>query len=247
MQELRDQIIPARGVRVTIESIPDFPTCRIDAELYNLDEPEEMDRAYGLIRQAVEELKQHAADNDKSPDHPLTKMLRAQQTVELLKVPVMAELAQDYESRGLSVVFFVNFRQTIEELAKRFPGIGIIDGSTVKSRDKTIAAFQSNHLRRLAVNSKAGGVSMSLHDLHGGHPRAGIASPCFSAETMRQLFFRLPREGGKSHSFYKVLFAAGTIEKKIWSAVRNRLNNLDALMTLTDADWTPDNLSFKDN
>ena len=242
MKSIRDQIIPARGVRVTVASIPGFPTCQIDAELYDLDKPEEMDRAYGIMREAVETLKQHASENDKSPDHPLTKILRAQQTVELLKVPVMTELGETYADRGLSVVFFVNYRQTIEELLKKFPGAGIIDGTTIKTREKTLAAFQSNHLRKLIVNSKAGGVSMSLHDLHGGHPRAGIASPCFSAETMRQLFFRLPRESGKSHSFYKVLFAAGTIEKKIWSAVRGKLNNLDALMTLTDSDWCPDNL-----
>lgn len=244
MQEIRSDIIPARGVRVTIGSIPNFPTCDIQAELYNLDDPAEMDRAYSLMKEAIEALKQHASDTDKSPDHPLTKMLRAQQTVELLKVPIMTELANDYSSKGLSVVFFVNFRQTIDELAKRFPGIGIIDGSTIKTRSKTIAAFQRNALRKLAVNNKAGGVAMSVQDLIGGFPRAGLVSPCFSAEIMRQLFGRLPREGGKSHSFYKVLFGAGTIEKKIWSAVRGKLNNLDALMTLTDADWTPDNLVF---
>ncbi len=244
MKELRSQVIPSRGVRVTTAEIPGFPSCSIDAELYDLENPAEMDRAYAQMREAIEELKAHSATNDKAPEHPLTKVLRARQTVELLKVPIMSELGQDYADKGVSIVFFLNFRQTIDELLKIFPDAGVVDGSTVDTRDITVAGFQANLLRRLIVNCSAGSVSMSLQDLHGDFPRGGIVSPCFSADVMRQLFGRLPRDGGKSHSFYKVLFAAGTIEKKVWSAVRGRLNNLDALMTLSDADWTPDNLSF---
>ncbi len=165
--------------------------------------------------------------------------------MELLKVPIFSELAADYADKGVSIVFFLNFRQTIDELLKIFPDAGIVDGSTIKTRDETVAAFQRNDLRRLLVNCAAGSVSMSLQDLHGDFPRGGLVSPCFSADIMRQIFGRLPRDGGKSHSFYRVLFGAGTIEKKVWAAVRGRLNNLDALMTLTDSDWTPDNLRLQ--
>lgn len=240
MAELRREIIPSRGVRVTTQSIPGFPTCQIDAELYDLDNPAELNRVYEEMRDAVEQLKTRSL-SDKAAEHPLTKILRARQQVELLKVPIFSELAEDYRAKELSVVFFVNFRQTIDELQKRFPDAGIIDGQT-KNRELNIQSFQQNKMRELLVNCEAGKESMSLHDLCGGFPRAGLVSPCFSASTMRQIFGRLPREGGRSHSFYKVLFAAGTIEENIWRSVRGKLNALDTLLTLSDSDWTPDNL-----
>ena len=134
----------------------------------------------------------------------------------------------------------MNFSQTIEELFKRFPDAGIVDGIR-KDREQTISAFQRNKLRRLIVNNKAGSVSMSLHDLQGGHPRGGLVSSGFSATELEQIFGRLPRDGGKSHSFYRVLFAAGPIEVKIWKAVKAKL---DSGQALTDADLIPDNLSI---
>jgi hypothetical protein len=56
---------------------------------------------------------------------------------------------------------------------------------------------------------------------------------------MRQIFGRLPRVVGKSKSFYRVLFAAGTCEVPMHRAVSAKLNNLDAL---NDADLMPENL-----
>lgn len=242
MLDIRSQIIPSRGVRVTTDSIPGFPTCDISTELYDLENPVQIDRAYREMAEELAALDNKAA-GDKCPDNPLTISLRAQQKVELLKVPVMAELAEDYDAKGVSIVFFVNFSQTIEALFKRFPDAGIVDGSParMKSRDKTISRFQHNELRRLIVNNRAGSVSMSLHDLEGGHPRGGLVSSGFSAVDLEQIFGRLPRDGGRSHSFYRVLFAAGSIEVKIWRAVKAKL---DAGEALTDADLMPDNLKI---
>ena len=240
MRELRSKIIPSRGIRVTRDSIPGFPTCDITAELYDIDDPAQLNRAYREMQHALEQLRRRGA-SDKDASHPLTKMLRAQQEIELLKVPVMAELASDYEQKGISIVFFVKFTQTIEELFKRFPDAGVVDGSQkwLKRRDGTIADFQANKLRRLIVNNKAGSVSMSLQDLHGGFPRGGLVSAGFSADELQQIFGRLPRDGGKSHSFYRVLFAAGTVEVNIWRAVKAKL---DAGEALIDSDLAPDNL-----
>ena len=240
MSQIRSAIIPARGVRVTADDIPGFPERDIQAELYDIDDPEKINGAYGQMADALGRLRE-IKSADKDPEHPLTKILRLRQEVELLKVPVFAELARDYLDKGFSVACFVNFRATIDELLKLLPGSRIIDGASTKTRDQTLDLFQCNECRSLLVNSDAGGICLSLHDLHGGFPRVGLVSPCFSAVTLRQVFGRFQREGGKSRSYYRIIFANGTVEMPIWRAVRPKLDNIDAL---TDGDLTPENLRF---
>jgi len=240
MLGLREQIIPSRGVRVRSEDIPGFPACDIQAELYDVTSPEVFDKLYEQVREAQEALKLRKLD-DVAPDSPLTKILRARQEIELLKVPIAAELGQDYLDKGFSLVLFVNFRQTIDELVKLFPAARIIDGTpeSLRYREESVALFQRNMLNTLIVNAAAGGECLSMQDLDGEHPRAGLVMPNHSATSMRQLFGRLPRDGGKSTAIYRVMLAAGTIETNIHRALRTKLNNLDAL---NDADLNPGNL-----
>jgi hypothetical protein len=240
MADIRGGIIPARGVRVTTGDIPGFPECNISAELYDLEEGGTIDRLYAAMAGALKELSTKTA-GDTAAEHPLTKILRARQRIELLKVPLAVELAEDYRAKGCSVAIFCNFRQTIDELSNRLKCLTIVDGSPdgVKNRDRHIAAFQRNDSDRIILNSDAGGQCLSLHDVYGGHTRVGIVFPNFSANSLRQVLGRLPRYGGKSPAFYRVLFAAGTVEVPIHRALRSKLNNLDAL---TDADLQPENL-----
>jgi hypothetical protein len=243
MAEIRAQIIPERGIRISRKDIPGFPEVDIQPELYDVTTPAVFDELYAQVKEAQEALKLRQ-ENDVAPDSPLTKIIRARQKIELLKVPIAEELGQDYLDKGFSVVWFVNFRQTIDELSRRFPDARIIDGSadSVKYRDEWVADFQGNRINALIVNSDAGGECLSLQDLTGYNPRVGLAMPSFSATRFRQLVGRLPRDGGLSMVTYRVLLAAKTIETNIHRALRSKLNNLDAL---NDADLNPGNLIIK--
>jgi hypothetical protein len=234
MLELRSKIIPARGVRVRCEDIPGFPACDIQAELYDVESPQEIDRLHAEVQEALGLLTAKAA-TDQAPDSPLTRILRGRQRIELLKVPIAEELGGDLLQKGFSVVFFVNFRQTIEELAKRFPDAPVIDGTpdSVKCRDVSVARFQRNECQALIVNNAAGGVCLSMQDLDGEHPRMGLVMPSFSATEMIQVFGRLPRDGGKSTAHYRVLFADTMIERGMHRAVKAKVGNIE---TLNDAD-----------
>lgn len=238
MLDIRSKIIPARGVRLGPADIPGFPACDIQPELYDVTSPEVIDKLYAEVREAQEQLKLRK-ESDVAPDSPITKILRARQEIELLKVPVAAELGQDYLDKGFSVVHFVNFRQTIDELQKRFPEARVIDGHTLDTRDESLRKFQANEIPMLLVNSQAGGASLSMQDLDGFHPRVGLVMPNFSATLMRQVFGRLPRDGGLTPVVYRVLLARRTIETEIHRALRAKLDNLDAL---NDADLNPGNL-----
>lgn len=246
MRQIRDSIIPARGVRVRSEDIPGFPKRVILPELYELDAPEKIDGCYSRMKEALDKLSITKL-SDKNPEHPLTLILRARQEVELLKIPIVQELAEDDTAKGFSIVFFVNFRATIDELLKRFPDAGVIDGTTTKTRDLTVSRFQTNALRILIANSEAGGISLSLQDLDGNFPRMGYFFPNFSATTADQVFGRLPRDGGKSTCYYRVPLAAKTIEMQIHRSLCAKLDAMGALMdgVLADDDFRPVDLRFR--
>jgi superfamily II DNA or RNA helicase len=227
----------SRSVHITTAEIPGFPARTIEPQLFDLPEEEtaEMISLQTELKESLEALERRQS-LDKNPEHPLTVILRARQKIELLKVPIVAELGQDSLDKGMSVVWFVNFRQTIDELRKRFPNAGVIDGSvTGDARDEVVEAFQSNALRELIVNCEAGGIALSLQDLHGGHPRDGIAMPVFSAVTFIQFTGRLPRDGGKSPVRYRIVLAAGTLDERIYRKLGAKMNNLQALV---DEDFT---------
>jgi len=237
MGEIRAKIIPERGIRVRAEDIPDFPECDISAELYDLQSSNRIDELYSEMRDAVFELR-NISLNDKSPEHPLTRILRAQQEIELLKIPIMEELRSDYLAKGFSVAMFVNYSQTLRVLRERLKIKCIVDGSPegVQRRNEYVDLFQINSEREILLNTRAGGVSISLGDLDGEHPRVGLVFPGNSAIEFRQLAGRLPRHGGRSKSYYRVILANTEEERAIYAALSLKLGNLEAL---TDSDMSP--------
>jgi superfamily II DNA or RNA helicase len=242
MRQLRAELIPSRGVRVSCKEIPDFPEREITSELYDIDDPDLLNTLYERMRLALDRHERRKS-LDKSPDGPLSKVLRARQKIELLKVPVAAELANDYLEKGYSVCIFVNYRDTITELERLLKTDCIIDGSEagVRNRLANIRNFQSNASRLILVNSAAGGVALELHDTDGNFPRVGLVFPDYSANKMKQLFGRLQRDGGKSKCHYRVILAAGTIETSIHKQMHGRWDNIEAL---NDADFLPAPLQY---
>jgi superfamily II DNA or RNA helicase len=236
MHQIRRDLLPWRGVRVSTDELPDFPGVDIRAELYDVDNPEQIREMHAALGKLRERAGRYVSTE-------LTEEMLAHQRIELLKVPLAVELAQDEMEKGFSVGIFVNFRQTIEELADRLKTNCIIDGSPegTRNRDKSILAFQKNISRVILINVAAGGAALSLPDVDGTAPRSGLAFPGHSAEKLRQVFGRFPRANSRSRSVYRVLLAAKTGDVKIHKALRAKLNCLDAL---NDLDLEPDNLAL---
>jgi hypothetical protein len=236
MKRIGDTILPAKGIR--IDKIPGVPETDISAELYDLENPTLVDSLYAEMADPLAVLAARS-EGDVANDHPLTRLLRARQKLELLKVPIAAELASDLVAKGHSVVVGVNFQATFDELKKRLKCNCFIDGTPagVKNRQKHIDSFQADEARIMVMNVKAGGVSVSLHDLHGNHPRVGLAMPGDSAIDLIQFFGRLPREGAKSRSVYRVLLAAQTCEERIYERFNAKKANISAL---NDRDLLPE-------
>lgn len=247
MLKINSKIFPERGARVRVSDLGDaFPDRQITAELYDMGSPEEINALYEQMAEAMAELKSRAAF-DKDPNHPMTRLIRARQTIELLKVPTFCSLAKDSLAQDYSVVLFVCFKQTLEELRSRLNIKCFIDGTQageagLRQRDGMIDCFQRNQERIIVANSDAGGVALSLHDMHGGFPRIGYVSLGWSATKTRQLFGRLHRAEAKSKALYRCLLAAGTVEERVHRALAPKLNRLDALM---DGDLDACNLELQ--
>lgn len=239
MRKLNHRLFPATGVRMRIAEIPGFPERQIIVRMVDIDaDPKDFNAAY---LQALLEKEQLDLDME------VTRQLRTQQRLELFKVKALVERANHYLELGFSVVIFVGFGATMQVLKKELNTDCYIDGTQTgwaDERDRQVARFQNNESRIILVNKRAGGIGLGFHDLHGGHPRAGLILPDFSARDLIQNLGRLPRSGSKSRSIYEILYAAGTdeypvgekLDRKIKSELIRKNSNLEAL---NDGDLRP--------
>ena len=226
LAKLHEELFVRRGSRIRIADLGDqFPETQITAEA--LDFGDEIDRIYKEMDAELSALEERA-ENDK-PAQALTIALRARQQVELCKVPGIVSLAQDFLDEGKSVVVFTNYRATLDALCTKLKTeCAIHGGQDADERQDCIDRFQANQERVIVVNIVAGGVSLSLHDIHNTNPRVALVCPTYSATDLRQALGRVHRSGG-SKSLQRILFAAGTIEEKICARVSAKLERLDLL------------------
>ena len=232
LKRIHDHIYKlGQGSRLKITDLPpgSFPEGVIIPEGYDVGAASEIDEIYDDLKSKLDEIEHKKSDDDSA----LTLQLRARQEVEILKVPVLEELARDALEADNSVVIFVNFKDTLEALLRRLSGlheISIIEGSqTGVVRELEVKRFQRDESRICLVMTQAGGTGLSLHDEHGEHPRVSLISPSFSAVDLRQALGRIHRAGAHSPAVQKIIFAEGTVEMRVCRLVRQKLNNIDLI------------------
>lgn len=231
LQAIHRKIFPHKGVRVKPEQIEGFPQSQIVAKAYQMDESKEISAAYREMMEKVDELECKEMDASARAMNILVVILRARQKVELLKVPLCVQLAEDALEEGMSVFVAVNFTDTLQELIKRLKVRSVICGGQ-KSLDRQamIDAFQRNQNKIIVGNIKACREGLNLHDLHGGHPRLSLIMPTPSAFDLKQVLGRVWRAGGKTKSIQRILFAANTIEEDVCKSLATKLDRLDLVM-----------------
>jgi superfamily II DNA or RNA helicase len=230
MLRIHNMLYPNRASRMRIDALRGlFPETHITAQPYNVGKKRELEieRQYKIIAQELDNL-QDKSKRDKQ--NMLVKILRAHQRIELLKAPIFVELANDFIENGYSVVIFVNFTQTLKLLSTMLKTKYFIYGQqSQEERDRAIELFNSNKINVILCNIKAGGVGISLHDIHGQHPRASLISPTWNSTDLVQALGRIHRAGGKSMSLQRIIYVANTIEEKIADKLKHKLNNLNSI------------------
>ncbi len=229
LKKLHTAVFSHRGVRLRRDDIPNFPSCEIIPELYNMEESDvkHVNKIYDDMDKELKKLEERSKDDEESE---LIIRLRARQSVELLKVPRIVEMAEEGLEEGFSIAIFVNFTDTLNAIAERLKTDCIYDGNiSDKLKDEHVDNFQNNTSRIILINIGSGGAGLSLHDLHGGHPRESIISPNDSAVLMRQCVGRIWRDGAKTKAIQKILLAANTVEEAVYDNFNRKLDNLDLL------------------
>jgi superfamily II DNA or RNA helicase len=203
-----------------------YPKNKTIAQPYSMGKKKELEieKEYLVISESLDDLKNKSKE-DKG--NPLVKILRARQKIELLKIPTMVDLANDFMHQGFSVVIFVNFTDTLKLMAKLlFTKCLVYGEQNNEDRIKNIDNFQKNKERLIICNIKCGGVGISLHDLHGGHPRVSLISPSFSSIDLAQALGRIYRAKAMTPSLQYIVFCANTVEEKIAEKVKLKLKNI---------------------
>ena len=239
-----------RGFRLRREDVPEFPECDIKAIVADLGDTNtaEAKRVYEEMNEELDALSAKEMKDSEKRICALVIRLRARQRAELVKVPAFTEMAEDAMTEGMSVIISCNFTETIRAIAKRLNTDCIISGNQewVNHRQRNIDRFQANLSNIVILQVQAGGVALSLHDLHGEHPRFVIISPPESATDAKQVVGRGWRAGAKTKCVQRFVYAANTIEEQVCELLREKLNNLD---TISDGDlMVPDKcLNLKEN
>lgn len=230
LSKLSNDIFNNRGVRLNRDTIPNFPESQITAECYEMDKEDQdkINKAYDEMQ--LELLKiERLLKKDKGQTQMVT-ILRARQKVEMFKVPLIIEMAEEGIENGMSVAIFCNFTETINALSDRLKTKCIVNGVVKdKDRQQAIDDFQSDKSRIILVNIAAGGAGLNLHDLNGNFPRLALICPSYSAVLMRQSTGRVWRDSAKTKSIQKIVFVANTVEEQVCNSVNQKLNNLDLL------------------
>lgn len=227
--QIHNAIFPAKGARIRVRDLgEEFPTTRITTTLVDVQSPTKVAAAYKDLAKAFADIEERAKEDKGGAEH-LTAMLRARQVSETQKIPSMIEMAEDALEEGRSVVLAVNFNESIRVLVGAFAAnvaVAQIHGSqTAEEREANIQAFQNNKAHVIVINLRAGGVGVSLHDLH-GRPRTAIISPSWSAVDLKQALGRVWRAGGVSGSVQHILYARGTVEERVAKLLQGKLDRL---------------------
>jgi len=229
---MAQMVEPVRDRIFEVDFPEDFPKNTIMTALVDIKDSTALNAAYMKVLDEKEE---------EDRKLPITKLLRARQRAEYLKVPAIVEMAKDHLTEGNSIVAFFNFKESREyfvELLKK-PCGEIYGGQSDKERQQYIEDFQSNKLKVMAVMIQAGGQSISLHDTDGNHPRISLICPSYSARELIQSLGRIHRATQKSPCINKIIFAARSVETQIRQKVEDKISRIEALNDsdlLTDAE-----------
>jgi superfamily II DNA or RNA helicase len=231
--------VSSRMTRKMFDKI--FPDNHVMAECFDMgSNTDKINKVYLQMESELAALEESSVNYSQ---HHFAIMTKARRMAELLKVPTMVEMIEDWYDEGISPVVFVNFTDTVEAIEKqlaknrKFDGkiARIVGGQSDKVRQKDIELFQSDDKRIMIANLAAGNAGVSLHDLNGNFARGAIISPSYSAINLLQALGRIHRAEGKTKCIQKVMFAAGTIEEDACKRVQSKLNNLECL---NDGDLT---------
>lgn len=220
-------IYPEYGSKMSMEDLgADFPMNQIIVEVCVLDK-KLIDRVNDCYKQL-----------DGKQGIGVEMITRMRENVENIKMPIFLEMIEEYFILGRSIVVFVNYRSSLKILTeymdkKKMDYSTLIGTQNIDDRTESIRKFQENETQIMISMIQVGGVSISLDDMDGRHPRVSLISPSFSSIELIQVLGRIHRSSTRSPCLQKIIYCAGTIEEHLATILRKKKNLID---NITDDD-----------
>lgn len=216
---MHKKLFPYYGSRMSINEIgKNFPSNQIISECIYLPnkDTKEINKHYDTLLK-----KWNTEHNFKNI---LDLSIKMRMKLELSKAKNYIETIEDYLDNRYSVVVFVNFNETRKLLVDYFKTNSTVHGTqTSEEREKIINKFQDNTNKIIICNIKSGSTGLSLHDIHGNHPRISIIFPNFSSTDLVQSLGRIHRAGAKTPALQRIIFAADTCEEEMAEKLNEKL------------------------
>ncbi len=224
LEQLHHILIPKRGCRVTRDMMGERPGSTIELLPIECEEgpriAEEWQRGLTQLRKM---------EGQRYPQQIIVATrrkirMRLWQESEAALVPHIAErIRQDLDNHKSVVAFmgFVKSRETMGKILKT--RAGLYGGQNQKQRAYFENEFQADRIRVLLNQIKAGGASVSLHDVRGEFPRVAYIFPSDSGVAMGQAPWRVDRSGSKSAAQIWIPTIKGPLEQMVKSTTRKLL------------------------
>ncbi len=226
LSAINKSIYPQHGSRMQIAEIGNqFPSNQIISSCYDIDEKDrvEVNNAFKKISICNKLERKEGSELD-----ILREITKARYKIELLKVPIFEEMINNHLDDGFSVAVFVNFKETLRKLAKKFKTTCLVYGDIpANQKVKNIEDFQENKSRIIICTSKSA-TGINLHDLYGSR-RVSLISPSFSSIELKQVLGRIHRAGSVTPALQKIIYCSGTCEEYICNNVKNKLEFISKL------------------
>lgn len=219
-------MFPKCGSRISIKQLGTiFKSNQIVARCYYSDNHNEVDKLYQLINEAILNLKFKETHST-----ALGQIMHCRMRVEMIKVPIIMDELESALDNGYSCVIFVNFQDTMFYLSNHISVkcCFIYGDQTLNERQRSIDDFQNNLIRVIICITQAGGVGISLHDLH-GVPRMSIISPSWSGSDITQVLGRIHRSGAKTPALQRIIYVANSYEEEICKNLKHKLKILSSI------------------
>tara|TARA_B110000037_G_C17071346_1_gene486005 strand:- start:33 stop:1409 length:1377 start_codon:yes stop_codon:yes gene_type:complete len=220
-----EKLYPKYASRISISKLGDkFPSNSVSVNCYDDDNVELINKEYDKLKHYYKKLDSKFKDEKKNL---LSEIIFSRQRIEIYKIGILVDLANQYIENKYSVVIFVNFTKSIKLLSKLLKTDCIIWGQqTIEERQSHIEQFQQNKKKIIICNIHAGGQSINLHDIHGNHPRVSLIIPSYSSTQLIQALGRIHRASSKTPAIQKIIFCSGTIEDHINERLGTKIKHL---------------------
>ena len=237
LRNINEQLFPYRGCRIRKEELGDqCPETEIKVLPIRSPEAETIEAQTIASEQTIAALERRQAPKGQIVAMRRNLRMAIWKKCETALVPHIARLVKRDVEEGWSVAIFVNFTETRETLGKLLgTTAGFFGGQSPKARQTFERQFQNEEIHILISNLKAGGASVSLHDVNGIRSRRAYIFPSDDVIPMEQATGRVDRVGGMSKSEQFIPCLSGTRMVRTVENIRRKMMQISTLNDGADA------------